>query len=456
MMNDARTFTISKKRVMFLAIAATLVGVGLTIASLFHLASLETRYSMTEFLATDDVSLREDAEIKKRYRISDAPWIVVVAERNTGWMNKAAISALSKTAAALQEQNGIKNVSSLGTLETVVKSKSEVRLGRLTEVLEKNEWNRLGSQDGVVAPVLVSKDHLWATMLVEVDPAFATTPEALLGIKNSIETTVSKELGQDRLHIGGISVIQAELSQVLSRELILLGGFGAFAATLALMFLFQGYSAIVIAVLTCVSSIVVVLGTMASFGKSLGVLSISLPILIAVQTLSLTVHCLFAFIEDRKNLSKIDALISSFRRLLLPNLLVSLATGAGFLTLAFSHVSAMRDFGTTVAAASLALWFITTLLLYPLLLVMKEPTLHPWVGGKARWTLWIMKHRLFVLASIGFVSFAAAASGLQVNYSHRLFDELSPDNQSILAADIVDRSLGGVVPVEIEVRLADK
>lgn len=192
---------------------------------------------------------------------------------------------------------------------------------------------------------------------------------------------------------------------------------------------------------------------MAFTGQSLGVLSLSLPIVIAVQTLSLTVHVLFAYLESRKTRTREHALIHSFRRLLLPNLLVSLATGVGFLTLASSNVVAMKDFGITVALASVGLWIITTMILYPLLLLLPEPKLRNFVGGKARWALFIMKHRLVTLAVIGTLIFVSIATGLRVNYSHRLFDDLGRGNTSSPALAVVDRELGGMVPVEIEVAL---
>lgn len=442
----------SSKRLRVLSFASLFVVAIFTGLALWQVTSLKTTYSLTEFLASGDSSLKDDANLRKRFKLGDSPWMFVVAKRNDGWISASAIQDLSNAASVLTETKGVKSVASLGTLETVVRSNGEVRLGRLTDVLKTGEWKKIASNTGIVAPVMISKDGSWAAMLVEVDDSSSA---ALLETKNAVEEKLTHGFSASQVMVGGVAIVQAELTDVLSKEIVLLGGLGALAAVLALAVLFSGFTAIVIAGVTCVVSNAIILGTLAMTGQSLGVLSLSLPILVAVQTLSLTVHILFAYIETRQKQSRRRALVTSFRRLLLPNFLVSLATGVGFLTLASSNVIAMRDFGFTVALASLGLWLVTTMTIYPLLILSPEPRLRGFVGGRARWSLWIMKYRLPILGGFAVAALCSFATGMQVNYSHRLFDELGSNSRSTQAANIVDENLGGLVPVEVELALPD-
>ncbi len=418
--------------------------------SLWQITELKTHYALTEFLAANDSSLKDDSNLRQRFKLGDSPWMFVVAERNTGWSSLKAIQDLADATTLISETKGVKSVASLGTLETIVREHGEVRLGRLTDVLKTKDWKKLVSQTGIVAPVLVSQDGRWATMLVELAEMDSSV---LLATKERIESQLRIQLAASQVMVGGVSIAQAELANVLSHEITWLGGFGGLIATLALVVLFSGFSAVVIAGVTCFAANAVILGAMAFCGQSLGVLSLSLPILIAVQTLSLTVHILFAYIEARKTMARSLAVRASFQRLLLPNFLVSLATGVGFLTLASSNVVAMREFGITVALASIALWLMTTAITYPLLMFMPEPGLRRLVAGRARWTLQIMKYRIAVLAAVGAAVLLAFATGLHVNYSHRLFDDLAKNSSSSDAASILDNNLGGLVPVEIELAL---
>ncbi|CAN5662891.1 hypothetical protein BH10BDE1_BH10BDE1_15370 [soil metagenome] len=439
-----------RSRVNLLALVSLCVAFIFTGLALWQVTNLKTRYALTEFLAANDPSLKEDVNLRSRFKLTNAPWMFVVAERHTGWSSIEAIQDLANATTLITETKGVKSVASLGTLETIVREHGEVRLGRVTDVLKTRDWKKLVSQTGIVAPVLISQDGQWATMLIELDEMDSNL---LLQTKDDVEFLLRKKMSASQVMVGGVSIVQAELTRVLSKEISLLGGLGGLIATLALMALFSGFSAVIIAAVTCFSSNAVILGTMAYTGQSLGVLSLSLPILIAVQTLSLTVHILFAYIEARATLPRRAAVVHSFKRLLLPNLLVSLATGVGFLTLASSNVVAMRDFGMTVALASLGLWLMTTLIIYPLLMFMPEPGLRRFVSGRARWTLKIMKYRLAVLGLLGTAVLLALATGLHVNYSHRLFDDLAKNSSSSQAAQILDHNLGGLVPVEIELAL---
>ncbi len=448
-----RTFTFKRSsRLHSLSFLSLGIVACLTGLALWQVTSLKTTYSLTEFLASGDSSLKEDATLRKRFKLNDSPWMFVVAERNTGWMTSDAIEDLSKATSLLAHTKGVKSVASLGTLETVVREHGEVRLGKLTDVLKKRDWTRLASETGVVAPVMISKDGHWAAMMVEVEQMSSVE---LLETGKIVERNLRDNLSASQILVGGVALVQAEMTQVLSKEVIVLGGLGAVAATLALAMLFSGFTAIAIAGITCITSNVIILGVLAALGQSLGVLSLSLPILVAVQTLSLTVHVLFAYIEIRKTESRRRAVKNSFLRLLLPNFLVSLATGVGFLTLATSNVIAMREFGLTVALASIGLWIITTVTIYPLLMISPEPKLRRFVEGRARWSLWVMRHRIFVLSAFAaavMVSFSLITS-LRVNYSHRLFDDLGGNGKSTFAANVVDRNLGGLVPIEIELAL---
>lgn len=212
-----------------------------------------------------------------------------------------------------------------------------------------------------------------------------------------------------------------------------------------------------------------ILGALAFLGQGLGVLSVSLPILISVQALSLAIHSLVDFIDNRKSHDRWQSLVMSFRRLLLPNLLVSLVVAFGFTTLAISKVTAMSEFGITVAAASVSLWLLGTAVTFSMLAFLPEPKLRGWVAGKAKWPLVIMKRRRPILAAVAVAMLISAGVSIHtpINFSHRLLDDLTADTKtsgptatmrSATAATvaIIDESLGGLVPVEIDLRLADQ
>ncbi|MDZ4083357.1 MAG: outer membrane lipoprotein-sorting protein [Bdellovibrionales bacterium] len=466
MSNDLRTFTISARfRKMFwnldnrdaqvrrvsAFILIALLGLGLV--SVRELEHLQVTYELTGFLSKNDQALVDDANLKRRYKFGENPLMMVVAKRSGGWLTSTAVKDLRESSESMQAMSGVVSATSLGTLETVVPTKRDLAVKPLADVFSSGEWTQLSETDSAVSPALVSKDGKWATVLLEMNPLSADQFQAL---RLQAESQLRSLAGVETVHTTGVSVVQAEMSERLSNELRSLGGLGIGFAILALFILFSGFTGVAIALATCVISIVTVLAAMSFFGKSLGVLSLSLPIVIAVQSLSLTVHCLFTYLEDRATAARHQALLNSFRRLLFPNFVVSLATGLGFLTLASSNVDAMKEFGVIVALASVVLWVTTTLTAFPLLAILPEPRLRRWVGGRAQWVLWIMKNRKATLVGFGILILLTLTTGFQMNYSHRLFDEFGENSRVSQAAAIVDTQMGGLIPLEIEIATPDE
>lgn len=430
-----------------------------TIVSLGELKNLKVAYELTGFLSKNDQALADDAGIKKRFRLGESPWMMIVAKRSDTWLSSSALQDLKLASSQLKEIAGIKSVTSLATLETVVRADQDLQLGNLSDVLNQAEWQKFSEQNAVASPTLVSKDGKWISILIELEDrqksSADNTPVDFETVRRQSLATVGSMKDVSSVKVTGVSVIQAEMSEKLLTELQTLGGLGIGLSILALFVLFSGFTGVFIALGTCAVANILVLAAMAHFEKSLGILSLSLPIVIAVQALSLTVHCLFTYIEVRLGMSRMNALVTSFRRLMFPNFVVSVATGLGFLTLAGSEVDAMREFGVTVALASLALWLTTTLATFPLLALLPEPKLRPWVGGKAKWVLWIMKNRSPVLLGFAILGVFTLSTGLQLNFSHRLFNEFGPTSDVTLATESVDRNLGGLVPLEVELMTND-
>lgn len=239
MRKNSRSFTIK------LAAGLTLVVVlAVTTFSSVQMLRLETRYALAEFLAKDDPAMTQDQKIRRRYQTPETSWVIVIIRRQSGWLETKAIQALGRTTDQIGTEPGVKSVASLGSLETIVHSKDGIHLGRLTDVLAKNDWKNLIANSGVAAPVLISKDATWATMLIEMDDSGTRN---VLGVRDSLIVKLNaslKDVSVDEILIGGVPVVQAELTDRLGKEIAWLGTLSVLAATLALTLLFSGLSAL--------------------------------------------------------------------------------------------------------------------------------------------------------------------------------------------------------------------
>lgn len=450
MSNHLGRFTFRSLRLSLLIGAFGLLGLASIAAS--ELKNLKLTYELTGFLAKTDKSLEEDEELKKKYRLSSDTTVVVVAHRDDGWLSASALKTLSEISSRISSAQNVKSVMSLSTLETVhtsnAKGGQDLHIGRMTDQFDSNDWQLLAANNSLVSPLLVSQNGQLASILITVH-----STEVANDVAEMTRQTLQKEKLAGTItdfELTGVSLLQSEMSDVLNREFSTLGGLGIFVAAASLVFLFSGVTGFLIAILTALTANVLVLGSLSHLGVGIGILSLSLPIVIAVQTLSLTVHILFTYLEIRKESTREQAIVLSFRRLFFPNLVVSIATGLGFLVLAASPVEAMKEFGWTVAASSIALWITTTVVAFGVLLFAPEPRLRRFVSGQARWVLLFTRNAKPTLMVFAVVVLGSLLTGLQLNYGHRLFDL---HTQSAAPVQTVDQKLGGMIPVEIELRL---
>lgn len=458
MSNDLGRFTIGNLR-RLLAVSA-IVLLGLASFASTELKNLKLTYELTGFLAKADKAIEQDEELKKRYRLSSDTTVIVVAHRDEGWLQPTALETLSKISSQLASTPNVKSVISLATLETVhIESSSagrgptsdepELRIGKMTEYFGADDWKNLAAKSSLTSPLLISHDGKLASVLVSVESTDVASKVAMTVNETLQHAKTSGTIS--RYEMTGVSLLQSEMSDVLNREFSKLGGFGILVAAASLVVLFSGITGFLIAILTALLANVLVLGGLSRLGIGIGILSLSLPIVIAVQTLSLTVHILFTYLELRKEQAKEQAILTAFVRLFFPNLVVSIATGLGFLVLVASPVEAMKEFGWTVAISSLVLWITTTAVAFGMLMIGPEPRLRRFVSGHARWILLFTRNAKPTLAIFAVLILGSLLTGLQLNYGHRLFDL---HTSSAAPVRTVDQQLGGMIPVEIELRLA--
>jgi hypothetical protein len=136
------------------------------------------------------------------------------------------------------------------------------------------------------------------------------------------------------------------------------------------------------------------------------------------------------------------------REIALPNFLGSLTTAIGFATLASAPIPAIRDYALIVATSVSWTWFVAQILL---LMVMPwvTPLQRSWTRRKAWWTVFVTRWSGTVFVSTIGLSVFLGLSGMNLNFSARLFDDLPPNEPVRQSASVIDDQFGGTVNLEI-------
>jgi len=124
-------------------------------------------------------------------------------------------------------------------------------------------------------------------------------------------------------------------------------------------------------VIIIICSILCAMGMFGWLGWTLTGPSTSAPTVILTMAVADCVHILVTFLyEMRQGSSKADAMRESIRINLQPVFITSVTTVLGFMTMNFSEVPPFRDLGNTVAMGVIAAFFLSTILLPALIMVL--------------------------------------------------------------------------------------
>lgn len=455
MMNTKIAQLFSKFSVKTVCISTLLFVFSFTILSLFALPRLQTQYSLKQFLPKDNPLLERDEHTRKLFQLPDAQPFIITAklkQDNETWFQPVKVQSLERLTELLANYPGVKSTLSLATIQGAVNDEAGLSVGPLLKSLPENRWAAETLQNPLISPMLISQDGKTTSVIVNIKPM---QTRDLLALRQNLEVTATAAVPFAVVDIGGTPAVQTDVGVLLQNELrnfVILGFLSCFAV---LLLVFANWSPIIIAFIVILCANIIVLAAMAMAGYPFTVLSTTIPILTTVDVVSLVIHTLLRYAEERKNqpyLSHKERVIYTFKVLVGPNFFASLTTMIGFLSLLLTNVPLIRDFGFTAASAIVISWLVTTSLMFPLMYFLPGAKAQDWAWAKARWGLHLFRRSGVWAFLIILVSSAMALKGQSLSWSAKLFDDLPKNHQVRLSTETIDKELGGMIPLDVELQ----
>lgn len=436
-----------------LAISSLAAVILLTLLSLFALPRLQTQYSLKQFLPKDNPLLKEDEKSRQAFQLSEVqPFVITaqVAETND-WFDKSRIDALARLTDLLAHFPGVKNTLSLATVQGAINSDQGLSVGPLLKSLPTDKWKSESLSNPLISPTLISKDGKTASIIVNIQ---LLNNHDLKDLRQNLEVTAQASMPFAKIQIGGTPAVQTDVGALLQSEIRNFVVLGVIACFIVLGLIFANWSPLIISFIVIVCANILVLAIMALAGFPFSILSSTIPILTTVDVVSLCIHTLLRYAEEKKAAplkSHEEIVRITIRAIIKPNLIASTTTMIGFLSLLTTNVPLIRDYGVTAALSITVGWVVTTALLLPLMLFLRGAKAREWAWSKARWGLYLFRRSGVWTLAILFVSLGLALKGQSLSWSARLFDDLPGNHQVRLSTETIDKKLGGMIPVDIEI-----
>ena len=182
---------------------------------------------------------------------------------------------------------------------------------------------------------------------------------------------VIKKYGESaKIHLGGIPMIADDMMSFIKSDIIVFG-IGVFVfIVLTLWLIFRNIKWVLMPLLGCSTSVIIMIGLLGLIGWKVTVISSNFIALMLILNMAMNIHVTVRFLQLKKEfpqLSKENAVLEASKKMMLPILYTVLTTICAFLSLIFSDIKPIIDFGWMMTLG-LTVSLIVTFILLPTLL----------------------------------------------------------------------------------------
>jgi len=281
-------------------------------------------------------------------------------------------------------------------------------------------------------------------------------------LANQIVACINKYKFDD-IHFVGRIFAQDVYLQNLQKEFVYFLTISFALVIIFLWFSFRSVYGIIVPISIVLISIFWTLGIMALVGKPIDLMSVMLPTMVFIAGMSDVVHFFSKYFEElSKNTerSKIYPLI--LKEVGFPTFLTLITTLVGFLSLLFSSIQPIRDFGI-YTSVGIVIAFILSYTLLPALLFFFTPKKLVSVHGHDNNTynvmrkmlFWIFRNQKTIVAITVLLIITSVAGIYKIKVNNLLLDDLSNGVKIKQDFNFFDKEYSGVRPLEIQITVKD-
>ncbi len=265
------------------------------------------------------------------------------------------------------------------------------------------------------------------------------------------------------IHLGGIPMIADDMMTFIKNDIVVFGA-GVFLFIICtLWFVFRSLTWVFVPLLSCFFSVLIMIGFLGFVGWKVTVISSNFIALMLILTMAMNIHMSVRYLQFRKenpNTSNSEALLWTSKKMFYPILYTVLTTICAFLSLIFSEIKPIIDFGWMMTVGLLVSMLVTFTLLPSILNILsnnnknfkdqKKSKITSFLSGVAQKNTKIIFGTSIVVIIISIVGI----SKLEVENSFiNYFDKKTEIYKGM---KLIDEELGGTTPLNVIIKFPEK
>lgn len=429
----------------------------------FKIKDLKFDYDFEAFFPNEDKELEFYENYRHKFEY-DNEFVLIALENKNGIFNKSYLEKVNALTYDLNQLPYVKQVLSPTNLKTL-------SLGGLAPVqtkvlhfdnpeLYKDDSTAIYSSGEFVGSFFPTNAKSLSIYIKTRDELSKVKSDSLA---NQIVACINTYKFDDIHYVGRIFAQDVYL-QNLQKEFVY---FLTISFALVILFLwlsFRSLYGIVVPMSIVLISIFWTLGIMALLGKPIDLMSVMLPTMVFIAGMSDVVHFFSKYFEElSKNTerSKIYPLI--LKEVGFPTFLTLITTLVGFLSLLFSSIQPIRDFGI-YTSVGIVIAFVLSYTLLPALLFFFTPKKLVSAHGHDNKTynimrkilFWIFRNQKTIVVTTVLLVIISIAGIYKIKVNNLLLDDLSNGVKIKQDFNFFDKEYSGVRPLEIQITVKEQ
>jgi predicted RND superfamily exporter protein len=439
--------------------------------------------SSDTLLIEGDPDLEYLKEITQRYGSKD--FLVLTYTPNEGMVTESSINNLLSLKYKIQSLDWVHSVITLLDIPLLNNSEAPLqeRLESFKTLKDENVDTERGFKEILNSPVfrnfVISEDGKTSGVIVYIkkdelkDIKSKTEKEIeiykdILKKKNHENITQIREVIKSyedigKIYLGGIPMIADDMMSFIKSDIIVFG-LGVLLFIIAtLWFIFRKLIWIIIPISSCFFSVLIMTGLLGLLGWKVTVISSNFIALMLILTMAMNIHMSTRFLQlrnDFPNLNNFEIISMTTGKMFWPIIYTVLTTVCAFLSLIFSGIRPIIDFGWMMTLGLITSFIITFTLLPTLLGFMSNNNIKIKQDGDSKITSFFgkisinNKNSIFVITGLVIILSIVGISRLEVENS--FINYFNKNTEIYKGMKLIDEKLGGTTPLEIILKFPDK
>ncbi|MDC0200648.1 MMPL family transporter [Candidatus Pelagibacter sp.] len=266
-----------------------------------------------------------------------------------------------------------------------------------------------------------------------------------------------------KIYLGGIPMIADDMMSFIKNDIFVFGIGVLIFIILTLWFIFKKIIWIIVPISSCFFSVIIMTGLLGLLDWKVTVISSNFIALMLILTMAMNIHLSTRFLQlskEKPNLNKIEIILKTTSKMFWPILYTVLTTIIAFLSLIFSEIKPIIDFGWMMTLGLIVSFIVTFSLLPALISLISDVNVN--INEKRNLAFTNLlgklsinnKNLIFFVSSLILLISILGISRLEVENS--FINYFSKNTEIYKGMKLIDEKLGGTTPLEIIIKFPKK